>query len=134
MSVLRFRSSPAGLAVVALGGFALFGWGAFGVTAAGQRSLETRLAQAESDRDTLQAWQKQFRDVETELREMQAKVGATRDELAQVTATREKAKAQLAATQRDLTAITKRLDQAREKATQTTGSLPAADPAKKPAR
>lgn len=133
MSVLRFRPSPASLVVVALGGFALFGWSAFGVTAAGQRSLEARLAQAEGERDALQAWQKQFRDVEAELREMQGKIGATRDEIAQVTATREKAKAQLAATQRELAAITKRLDQARDKVAQT-GSIPTPEPAKKPAR
>ncbi|MGY2049343.1 hypothetical protein [Methylobacterium sp. JK268] len=133
MSVLRFRPSPAALAAIVLGGLALFGWGAFGVTASGQRGLEARLAQAESERDALQAWQRQFKDTEAALRDVQGKVAAAREEVAQVTAAREKAKQQFTATQRDLVALTKRLDQARDKVTQT-GSLPAAESGKKPAR
>jgi septal ring factor EnvC (AmiA/AmiB activator) len=133
MHALRFRPSPAGLLAIALGGVALFGWSAYGISASGKHGLEATLAQVTADRDALQGWRNQFKDVEAELRDVQGKVASTRDELAQVTATREKAKAQLAATQRDLAAVTKRLDQARDKAAQTTGSIPAAE-AKKPAR
>ncbi|ACA19547.1 hypothetical protein M446_5222 [Methylobacterium sp. 4-46] len=133
MPLLRFRPSPTGLLAVALGGLALFGWGAFGLTASRQRGLEAQLAEVQGERDALQAWQRQFRDAEAELREVQGKVAATREEIAQVAAARDKAKAQFAATQRDLAALTKRLDQARDKVSQT-GSIPAAEPAKKPSR
>ncbi|MEH3143766.1 MAG: hypothetical protein PGN34_00035 [Methylobacterium frigidaeris] len=134
MAHLRFRPSPAGLVAMTLGGFAVFGWGAFALTASGQRALETRISEVEGERDALLARQKQFQETEADLRDRQSKVAAAKDDLLQVNAAREKAKAQFATTQRDLAALTKRLDQAREKAAQTTGSIPAADPAKKPAR
>ncbi|RVU16325.1 hypothetical protein EOE48_16665 [Methylobacterium oryzihabitans] len=134
MAHLRFRPSPAGLVAMALGGVAVFGWGAFAVTASGQHALETRIAEVEGERDALAARQKQFQQTEAELRERQARIAEAKDDLAGVNAAREKAKVQLAGTQRDLAALTKRLDAAREKAAQTTGSIPAADAAKKPAR
>ena len=133
MMVLRTpRPTPAGLLAVALGGLALFGWGSFALTASNQRSLTTELASVRGERDALQSWQKQFKDAEAELRDVQGRIAAARDEVVQTSAAREKAKAQLAATQRDLAAVTRRLDQARDKVAQT-GSLPAQDPAKKPA-
>lgn len=133
MMVLRTpRPTPAGLLAVALGGLALFGWGSFALTASNQRALKTELAEVRGERDALQSWQKQFKDAEAELRDVQGKIAAARDEVVQTSAAREKAKAQLAATQRDLAAVTKRLDQARDKVAQT-GSIPAQDTAKKPA-
>ncbi len=135
MAHLRFRPSPAGLVAMILGGVAVFGWGAFAVTTSGQRALETRLTEVEGERDALAARQKQFQETEAELRDRQAKIAAAKDDLAGVNAAREKARVQLAGTQRDLAALTKRLEAAREKAApQTTGSIPAPEAAKKPAR
>lgn len=137
MRALRFRPTPALLAAGILGLGTLSGWGAYGVSSSGKSALRAQLAETEGQRDALAARFKQFQDVEAELRDRQAKIAAARDEIAQMGATREKAKAQLAATQRDLAALTKRLDTARDKVNQTgsiTPPAPAAEPAKKPAR
>ncbi|KMO39975.1 hypothetical protein VQ02_09025 [Methylobacterium variabile] len=134
MRPLRFRPTPAALVAGFLGLGALSGWSAYGVAASGRSALQAQLTETESQRDALAARFKQFQDVEAELRDRQARIAATRDEIAQLGATRDKAKAQLATTQRDLASLTKRLDQAKEKVTQTGSITPAADPAKKPAR
>ena len=132
MRALRFRPHPAVLAAGILGLGTLSGWGAYGVSSSGKSALRAQLAEAESQRDAFAARVKQFQDVEAELRDRQAKIAAARDEIAQLGATREKAKAQLAATQRDLASLNKRLDQAKDKVTQTGSITPAAE-AKKPA-
>ena len=94
MMVLRTpRPTPAGLLAVALGGLALFGWGSFALTASNQRALKTELAEVRGERDALQSWQKQFKDAEAELRDVQGKIAAARDEVVQTSAAREKAKA-----------------------------------------
>lgn len=136
MRALRFRPHPAALAVGILGLGTLSGWGAYAVSSSGKTALQAQLAAVEGERDTLAARFKQFQDVEAELRDRQAKIAAARDEIAQLGTTRDKAKAQLAATQRDLASLTKRLDQAKDKVTQTGSITPAAtaEAAKKPAR
>ncbi|AWN47872.1 hypothetical protein DK419_17365 [Methylobacterium terrae] len=135
MRTLRLRPNPALLAAGILGLGTLSGWGAYGVSSTGKSTLRTQLAETEGQRDALAAKVKQFQDVEAELRDRQAKIAAARDEIAQLGATRDKAKAQLAATQRDLASLTKRLDQAKDKVTQTGSITPAAaEPVKKPAR
>jgi chromosome segregation ATPase len=136
MRTLRFRPNPALLAAAILGLGTLSGWGAYAVSSSGKTALRAQLAETEGQRDALAARFKQFQDVEAELRDRQAKIAATRDEIAQLGTTRDKAKAQLTATQRDLASLTKRLDQAKDKVTQTGSITPAAaaEPAKKPAR
>jgi chromosome segregation ATPase len=134
MRALRFRPHPAVLAAGILGLGTLSGWGAYGVSSSGKSALRAQLAETESQRDALAARFKQFQDVEAELRDRQARIAAARDEIAQLGATRDKAKAQLTATQRDLASLTKRLDQAKDKVTQTGSITPAAEVAKKPAR
>jgi chromosome segregation ATPase len=75
--------------------------------------------------------QKLLEQANTELvRDWQGKLASLRDELGQSTAARDAAKAQLASAQRELTGVKKRLDQARDRVSET-GSIKAAEASKK---
>jgi septal ring factor EnvC (AmiA/AmiB activator) len=130
-ALLALRPARAHALPVILGVCALAGWGAFASRASGQRDLAAQVRVLQADRDTLVGRQKLLEQANTELvRDWQGKLASLRDELGQSTAARDAAKAQLASAQRELTGVKKRLDQARDRVSET-GSIKAAEASKK---
>jgi septal ring factor EnvC (AmiA/AmiB activator) len=130
-ALLALRPARAHALPVILGLCALAGWGAFASRASGQRDLAAQVRVLQADRDTLVGRQKLLEQANTELvRDWQGKLASLRDELGQSTAARDAAKAQLASAQRELTGVKKRLDQARDRVSET-GSIKAAEASKK---
>jgi hypothetical protein len=86
-----------------------------------------------TDRNALVGRQKELEQANIDLvREWQGKLASAREEVSQAFAARDAAKGQLASSQRELVASKKRLDQARDRVSET-GSIKAAETSKKAA-
>jgi chromosome segregation ATPase len=117
-----------------LGIAALSGWGAFASRASAQRDLAEQVSLLQADRENLSGRQRQLEQANAELlRDWQGKLASVREELSQANAARDIAMGQLASSQRELATLKKRLDQARDRVSET-GSIKPANPTKKPAR
>jgi chromosome segregation ATPase len=116
-----------------LGVYALAGWGAYANKASANRDLATQVTLLQTERNKLVGRQKALEQANIDLgREWQGKLASAREELGQALAARDAAKSQLAGSQRELTASKKRLDQTRDRVTET-GSIKPAEPSKKAA-
>lgn len=116
-----------------LGAYALAGWGAFAGKASANRDLTSQVGLLQTDRNALVGRQKELEQANADLvREWQGKLASVREELGQAVAARDAAKGQLASSQRDLVASKKRLDQARDRVSET-GSIKSVEPSKKAA-
>lgn len=116
-----------------LGVYALAGWGAYANKASANRDLTTQVSLLQMDRNGLVGRQKELEQANIDLvREWQGKLASAREELSQAVAARDAAKGQLASSQRELVASKKRLDQARDRVSET-GSIKPVEPSKKPA-
>ncbi|CAA2145469.1 MULTISPECIES: hypothetical protein [Methylobacterium] len=113
--------------------YAFAGWGAFANKASAYRDLTDQVGLLRADRDGAVNRQKELEQANNDLqREWQGKLASAREELQQAAAARDAAKGQLAGSQRELVASKKRLDQARDRVSET-GSIKHAEPSKKAA-
>lgn len=116
-----------------LGVYAFAGWGAFANKASINRELTDRVNILQTDRDRLVDHPKELEQANLDLvREWQAKLASAREELSQTAAARDAAKAQLASSQRAVVASRKRVEQARDRVSET-GSIKSAEPPKRAA-
>ena len=113
--------------VLALAAAALVGWSAFGYAALSSGSLR-------AERDAALSQHQQLRAASGDLAQVEAKLFSARNEYARAVQGWAEAKAKHDAAQQELAALTKRLDQARDRVSQTGSIRPAADPAKPKAR
>lgn len=131
--LLASRPARASVLPLVLSACALSGWGAFVGKASTSRHLTSHISLLQADRDGLMARTSQLEQANTELlRDGQGKLAALREELSQAIAARDAAKSQLANAQRELVASKKRLDQARDRVSET-GSIKPVEPPRKPA-
>ena len=129
--VFAWKPTRAQVLPLILGVYALAGWGAYANKASANRDLATQVTLLQTERNELVGRQKALEQANTDLvREWQGKLASAREELGQALAARDTAKSQLAGSQRELTASKKRLDQARDRITET-GSIKSAEPSKK---
>lgn len=116
-----------------LGVYAFAGWGAFANKASINRELTDRVNILQTDRDRLVDHQKELEQANLDLlREWQGKLASAREELSQTAAARDAAKGQLASSQRAVVASRKRVEQARDRVSET-GSIKSAEPPKRAA-
>jgi zinc resistance-associated protein len=116
-----------------LGVYALAGWGAFANKASANRDLTNQVSLLQTDRDALVGRQKELEQANLDLlREWQGKLASVREELGQAVMARDAAKGQLTSSQRELVASKKRLDQARDRVSET-GSIKSTEASKKAA-
>ena len=131
--LLAWRPTRAVAVPLVLGACALSGWGAFAGKAFANRDLKSQVSLLQADRDGLVGRQKQLEQANVDLlREWQGKLASAREELSQAVAVRDATKGQLASSQRELITSKKRLDQARDRVSET-GSIKPVEPTKKPA-
>lgn len=116
-----------------LGAYALAGWGAFASKASANRDLAHQVSVLRTEQTALVDRQKSLEQVNGDLlREWQGKLASAQDEVAQALAARDAAKGQLASSQRAAVASRKRLEQARDRVSET-GSIKPVEPARKAA-
>lgn len=116
-----------------LGVYALAGWGAFANKASLNRDLTNQVSLLQTERNGLVDRQKELEQANGELlREWQGKLASAREELSQAVSARDAAKGQLASSQRAAAASRKRVEQARDRVSET-GSIKPAEPSKKAA-
>jgi len=131
--LLGWRPTRAAALPLVLSACALSGWGALATQAFANRDLKSQVSLLQAERDGLVGRQKQLEQANSELlREWQGKLATAREELNQALAARDATKNQLAGSQRELVASKKRLDQARDRVSET-GSIKPVEPSKKPA-
>lgn len=131
--LFAWKPARAQLLPLILGVFALAGWGAYANKASANRDLTSQVRLLQADHDGLVGTQKQLEQANIELlREWQGKLASAREELSQMVSARDAAKGLLASSQRELVASKKRLDQTKDRVSET-GSFKPADPSKKPA-
>jgi zinc resistance-associated protein len=132
-ALFAWKPTRAQVLPLILGVYALAGWGAYANKASANRDLATQVTLLQAERNELVGRQKALEQANIDLgREWQGKLASAREELGQAFAARDAAKSQLASSQRELTASKKRLDQARDRVTET-GSIKPAEPSKKAA-
>lgn len=128
-----WKPTGAQLLPLILGVFAVAGWGAYANKASANRNLTTEISMLQTERSRLVSRHKELEQASIELvREWQGKLASAREELSQAVTARDAAKGQLGISQRELVASKKRLDQARERVSET-GSIKPTEPSKKAA-
>lgn len=131
--IFAWKPKPAQLLPLVLGVFAIAGWGAYANKASANRDLTTEVSLLQTERSGLVSRQKELEQANIDLaHEWQGKLAAAREELGQAVAARDAAKGQLGSSQRELVASKKRLEQARERVSET-GSIKPVEPTKKAA-
>ena len=131
--IFTWKPAPAQLLPLILGVFAFAGWGAYANKASANRNLTTEVSLLQTERSGFVNRQRELEQANIDLvRELQGKLASAREELGQAVAARDAAKGQLGSSQRELVASKKRLDQARERVSET-GSIKPVEPSKKAA-
>jgi len=119
---------------VVLGALCVWGWGAFGYkswsSAAAEREKLALITASEAAREDLGSELKRLRDRVGDLRAVEEKLAATREELKRTTAAREDAASQLVGFQREVAAISSRLQKAKDRVLVTGGIK--AEPPRRP--
>ncbi|MGU3359682.1 hypothetical protein ACLBWX_05035 [Methylobacterium sp. M6A4_1b] len=129
--IFAWTPKPAQLLPLVLGVFAIAGWGGYASKASANRDLATEVSLLRTERSGFVSRQKELEQAKIDLvREWQGKLAAAREEVGQAVAARDAAKSQLGNSQRELVASRKRLDQARDRVSET-GSIKSAEPSKK---
>ena len=132
-SVFAWKPAPTQLLPLILAVFAFAGWGAYANKASANRNLTNEVSLLQTERSGFVSRQRELEQANIDLvREWQGKLASSREELGQAVAARDAAKGQLGISQRELVASKKRLDQARERVSET-GSIKPAEPTKKAA-
>jgi hypothetical protein len=127
-SILRTKRSP--LLGFALTIAAAAGWGSFAYSA---WNSHERVSSLVAERDAALAKHERLKEATGELGQVQARLGSARVEYSRVVQGWADAKARSGAVQQELATLTKRLDQAKDRVSQT-GSIRPAEPPKPPAR
>lgn len=131
--IFAWKPTRSQLLPLILGVFVLAGWGAYANKASANRDLTNQVSLLQTEKSGFVSRQKDLEQANIDLvREWQAKLASGREELGQAVTARDAAKGQLGNSQRELVASKKRLDQARERVSET-GSLKPAEPSKKAA-
>ena len=131
--IFAWKPTRAQLLPLVLGVFTITGWGAYANKASANRNLTTEFSRLQEERSGLVSRQNELEQANIDLvREWQGKLSSAREELRQAVAARDAAKGQLGSSQRELIASKKRLDQARERVSET-GSIKPTEPLKKAA-
>lgn len=126
MRELLFRAERSLIVICALGLAAATGWASFAFSAWSSRQLSDQVSALNAERDEAV---ERFRRLERsagELSQVEAKLNVARVEF-------NRAAQMWAAAQQELAVLSKRLEQTRERVSQT-GSIRQAEPAKRPAR
>ncbi|TXN06945.1 hypothetical protein FV222_03855 [Methylobacterium sp. WL103] len=132
-AMFAWKPTRAQLLPLILGVFAFAGWGAYANTASANRNLTTEVSLLQTERSGFVSRQRELEQANIDLvREWQGKLASSREELGQAVVARDTAKGQLGSSQRELIASKKRLDQARERVSET-GSIKPTEPSKKAA-
>ena len=132
-AMFAWKPAPAQLLPLILGVFAVAGWGAYANKASANRNLTTQVSLLQTERSGFVSRQRELEQANNDLvREWQRKLASSREELSQAVAARDAAKLQFSSSQRELVASKKRLDQARERVSET-GSIKPAESSKKAA-
>ncbi len=132
---LRGSQKRSVVLTVVLGALCISGWGAFGYkswsSAAAEREKLALITASEAAREDLGSELKRLRDRVGDLRAVQEKLAATREELKRTTTAREDAASQLVGFQREVAAISSRLEKARDRVL-VTGGIKKAEPPRRP--
>ncbi|MBX9934723.1 MAG: hypothetical protein K2Y56_24960 [Methylobacterium sp.] len=116
-----------------LGIYAVAGWGAYANKASASRDLTTQVSLLQTELSASVGRQKVLEQANIDLlREWQGKLASVREELSQTAAARDAARSLLAGSQRERVSSKRRLDQARDRVSET-GSIGPAEPSKKAA-
>jgi uncharacterized protein HemX len=126
MRDLLLRADRPLLLACGLGLAAVIGWGSFGYSAWSSRQLSHELKAVAAQRDATVEKHQRLERTAGELAQVEAKLATTKAEF-------DKAARMWAAAQQELATLSKRLDQTREKVSQT-GSIKQPEQPKKPAR
>jgi septal ring factor EnvC (AmiA/AmiB activator) len=122
-----FRHLDQGLLIgSALAVAALAGWGSFAYSAA----TSSRVT---AERHAAVANFQQLQETAGQLAQLESKLGSARFEYTRVVQAWADTRGKLGTTQQELAQLTKRLDQVKDRASQT-GSIKPADPSRRPAR
>jgi septal ring factor EnvC (AmiA/AmiB activator) len=130
MLELMSRAQKSPLLGPALAFAAVLGWGSFAYSALASREHVSTLT---AERDAALASTAKLQEAAGELAEVESKLGSARVEYNRVTQSWAEAKTKSAATQQELATVTKRLDQAKDRVSQT-GSVRQVEPPRRPAQ
>jgi hypothetical protein len=132
---LRGSQKRSVVLTVVLAALCIWGWGAFGYkswsSAAAEREKLALITASEAAREDLGSELKRLRDRVGDLRAVQEKLAATREELKRTTTAREDAASQLVGFQREVAAISSRLEKTKDRVV-VTGGIKKAEPPRRP--
>ena len=114
----------------ALAFVAVLGWGSFAYSAF---SSQGRVNSVTTERDAALAQRDRLQQASGELAQVEARLGSARVEYSRVVEGWAEAKSKAGVVQQELATLTKRLDQAKDRVSQT-GSIRQPDPPQRPAR
>jgi exonuclease VII small subunit len=126
MRDLILRADRPLLLACGLGFAAVIGWGSFGYSAWSSRQLSHEVVAVTAERDAALERHQRLERSAGELNQVEGRLAAAKAEF-------DKAARMWAAAQQELAALNKRLDQARERVSQT-GSIKQPEPAKRTSR
>jgi septal ring factor EnvC (AmiA/AmiB activator) len=109
---------------------AVVGWGSFAYSAL---SSQGRVSSVTAERDAALAQRDRLQQAAGELAQVEARLSSARVEYSRVVQGWAEAKARAGVVQQELATLTKRLDQAKDRVSQT-GSIRQAEPPQRPAR
>jgi zinc resistance-associated protein len=124
------RAERSVLIASALAFAAVLGWGSFAYSAF---SSQGRVNSVTTERDAALAQRDRLQEAAGELAQVEARLGSARIEYGRVVDGWAEAKARAGVVQQELATLTKRLDQAKDRVSQT-GSIRQAEPPKPPTR
>ncbi|MFL5209050.1 MAG: hypothetical protein ACJ8CC_07865 [Microvirga sp.] len=111
-----------------LGLAAVVGWSSFAYSAWSSRRLAEQVGSLTTERNVVLANHQKLQQATGELKQVEAKLGSARVEYGRSVEAWAETRAKLAAAQQELAALTKRVDQARDRVSQTGSTRPADAP------
>src|SRR5215217_9061004 len=134
-TTLRGSQKRSVVLTLVLGALCISGWGAFGYNswsyAAAGRERLAQITASEAARRDLGSELQRLRDRVGDLRAVEEKLAAAREELKRITSAREDAAAQLLGFQREVAAISSRLEKSKDRVL-VTGGIKKAEPPRRP--
>jgi chromosome segregation ATPase len=130
MLELVSRTERSVLVASALAFAAILGWGSFAYSAFASQGRVNSMA---AERDAALAQRDRLQEASGELAQVEARLGSARFEYSRVVQGWAEAKAKAGLVQQELATLTKRLDQAKDRVSQT-GSIRQVEPPQRPAR
>jgi zinc resistance-associated protein len=130
MLELVWRTKRSVLIASALAFAAVLGWGSFACSAF---AWQGRVNSVTAERDAALAERNRLQESAGELAQVEGRLGSARFEYSRVVQGWAEAKAKAGVVQQELANLTKRLDQAKDRVSQT-GSIRQAEPPQRPAR